>query len=290
MSQNNPSNTPSSEGSSGEPPRLVSASGPSEIVTTQNTAPLANVPVTTVSTNNESEDIAARYVHKELKQARKGLMLTQIIGGLSVLGTALYLGYITYTIKQTFQPDAAAQVATGLIADKVNTQAEDLAAQAKQRVPQLIADLPDYAIKQMPAYRQQLETQIDSDLNTHMEEASKQMDGHFDAFVSDNKTQIAALLKDGNDKQATHSLGTALQGELQKFIKETPVTNGESAGSKLDQTLTALQQVDKQIAHLAAGKNLSPQEQKMRRAIAVISGGVEKGVKDNGLTMAQAPS
>lgn len=290
MSQNNPNNTPDSGGSSGEPPRIVSASGSSEIVPTQHTAPLANVPVDTVSVNNEGEDTAARYVHKELAQARKGLMLTQIIGGLSVLGTALYLGYITATIQKTFQPDEAAQVATGLIADKVNTQAEDLAAQARQRVPQLIADLPDYAIKQMPGYRQQLETQIDSDLNTNMEAASKQLDGHFDSFVSDNKTQIAALLKDGNDKQATRALGTALQGELQKFIKETPVTNGESAQSKLDQTLTALQQVDKQISRLAAGKNLSPQEQKMRRAIAVISGGIEKGVKDNGLTMTQAPS
>jgi len=290
MSQNNPNNTPDSGGSSGEPPRIVSASGSSEIVPTQNTAPLVNVPVETVSMNNEGEDTAARYVHKELAQARKGLMLTQIIGGLSVLGTALYLGYITSTIKKTFEPDAAAQVATGLISEKVNDQAQQLADQAKQRVPELIGQLPDYAIKQMPGYRQQLETQIDSDLNTNMEAASKQLDGHFDSFVSDNKTQIAALLKDGNDKQATRALGTALQGELQKFIKETPVTNGESAQSKLDQTLTALQQVDKQISRLATGKNLSPQEQKMRRAIAVISGGIEKGVKDNGLTMTQAPS
>jgi len=290
MSQNNPNNTPSSGGSSGEPPRIVSASGSSEIVPTQNTAPLATERVETVSVNNDAEDIAARYVHKELKQARKGLQLTQIIGGLSVLGTALYLGYITYNIQKTFEPDAAAQVATGIIGQKVDEQSQQLADQAKQRVPQLIAQLPDYAIKQMPGYREKLETQIDSDLNTNMEQASKQMDGHFDAFVSDNKTQIAALLKDSNDKQATHALGTALQGEMQKFLKQTPVTNGETAQSKLDQTLTALQQVDKQIARLAAGKNLSPQEQKMRRAIAVISGGVEKGVKDNGLTLPQAPA
>jgi len=290
MSQNNPNNTPSSGGASGEPPRIVSASGPSEIVTTQNSAPIVTERVETVPVNNDTEDLAARYVHKELKQARQGLLLTQIIGGLSVLGTALYLGYITSTIQKTFQPDAAAQVATGIIAQKVEDQSQQLADQAKQKVPELIAQLPDYAIKQMPGYRQQLETQIDSDLNTNMETASKQLEGNFDGFVSDNKTQIAALLKDGNDKQAVHALGVALQGELQKSLKDTPVTNNESAQSKLDQTLSALQQVDKQMTRLAENKNLSPQEQKMRRAVASISAGIQKGVKDNGLTMAQAPS
>ncbi len=278
----NPSNEPTEGG------KIVSASGPSEVVTTRTGDPIV---ATTGTTTAETEDYAARYIHSELASARRSLRMTQIGGTLLALGTLLYLGYITKTVQDETQPDRAAQTASGLIGARVTEQAETVAAQAKQQVPKLISGLPDYALKQMPGYREQLETQIDSDVNTNLEAASKQMDGHFDDFIGANKEQIASLLKDGNDKQATHQLAIALQGEFEKFLKETPTssTSPETAKQKIDQTLVALQQVNTQLSRLAANKGLSPEEQKMRRAIAILSKNIHQGVADSGIKVAQNP-
>ena len=278
----NPANEPTPGG------KIVSASGASEVVPTRNGAPIV---AATGPTAPETEDVAARYIHSELAAARKSLRLTQIGGTLLTLGTILYLGYITTTLQSAMQPDNAAQIATGVIADKVTTQAETMAEQAKQQVPKMISGLPDYALKQMPEYRGQLERQIDSDVNTNLEAASKQMDGHFDEFVGANKTEIAALLKDGNDKAATHQLAIALQGEFEKFLKETPTSDKspETAQQKIDQTLVALQQVNTQLARLATNKGLSPEEQKMRRAVAILSRNIHQGVSDTGIKIAQNP-
>lgn len=273
-----------------EPPRLASASGASDFLAPITPAPSSPAPVVFTLAVSEADEVAGRYIHTELKRARRSLLVTQAVALASVLGTLAYLGYITITLQRTLEPKNAAEVANGLISERVQTQAQSLADQTKERVPQLIAQLPDYALKQMPVYRASLETQIDSDLNTNFAQAAKAMDGHFDGFLKDNKTEVAALLRDGNDRQATRALGLALQGEFQKFLKTTPMSqNNETAQQKLDQTLVALQQVDKQLARLAANKNLTPQEQKMRRAVAILSANIHKGVEKNGLKMAQNP-
>jgi len=276
MTPNDPNIPPQSGQPSGEPPRIVT---PAVVSTPE---------VRTVV--NDADDLAPRYIHTELKKARQSLLLTQIVGALTLLGTIGYFSYIVGTIQHNLEPANAAQIATGVIAQKVDDQSQELASQAKQQLPKMIATLPDYALKQLPIQREQLENQIDSDLTTNLQEASKKVDGNFDEFISQNKDQMTAILKDGKDKQATASLGKALQAEFEKALKDTTISGGESAKSKLDQTLAALQQVDKQVARLAANKNLTPEEQKMRRAVAILAANINKGVQDNGLKVAANPS
>lgn len=278
----NPSNEPT-EGS-----KIVSVPVSSEVVTTRGETPIVT---TTTTTTPETEDFAGRYIHSELAAARKSLLMTQVLGSLMALGTMLYLGYIVTTLQKALEPDSAATIATGIISERVNTQAQSMADQAKQQVPKMISGLPDYALKKMPDYRESLEKQIDSDLNTHFEAASKTMDGHFDDFINANKTEIGALLKDGKDPQALHALGGALQTEFEKFLKDTPTSSNspETAKDKIDQSLVALQQVEKQLARLAANKGLTPEEQKMRRAVAILSKNIHQGVADSGIKVAQNP-
>lgn len=235
--------------------------------------------------------VAENYVHSQLQKARKSLRLTQIFSILTVLGTLAYLGYITGTVRQSLQPAAAAEIADGLIAERVNEQAQTLAQQTREKVPGLIAGLPDYAIKELPGYRTSLESQIETDMRSHFASASKLMEGHVDEWVTANKTEIGSLLKTGQDPAALKQLGGALETEFFKFLKEVPLDKGGETGQqKLDQTLFSLAQVEKRIAHLAANKNLTPAEKKMRRAIAIMGGTIDRHIKYNGLTITKMPS
>ena len=241
---------------------------------------------------NESgnEAVAESYVHSQVQKARKSLRVTQILSTAMVLGTLLYLGYITSTVRDSLQPVAAAEIADGLISEKVNEQAQNLAQQTREKVPQLIAGLPDYAIKEMPGLRANLEQQIETDMRRHFASASQGMEGHVDEFLTANKSSIAEFLKTGQNPEATRHMGQALEAEFYKFLKEVPIgSDKQTAHQKLDQTLSSLQQIEKKITRLAINKNLTPVEKKLRRAIAIMSGNIDRHVKDNGLTISKLP-
>lgn len=243
-------------------------------------------PVEQVRGNSElapsGEGVAENYITRELAQARKAMRNTAIIGSLFTLGVLAYMGYLTARFRDELSPQRAAQTATGVISEKVEEQADQLSEQIKTQVPQLIAQAPDYAKKQIPIYRERLETQIASDLQTHCDDAAKQMDGQLDDFLTQNKTQIASLLKDGQNPQAVKQLGAALQQEFFVSLKKTKI-NGESAQSKLDQTLTSLREINTRMTRLAANQNLTPQEKKTRRAIAILASMAEHHVGQSGI-------
>ena len=73
-------------------------------------------------------------------------------------------------------------------------------------------------------------------------------------------------------------LGTDLEKEFMKWLRETPAGKGETITQKIDKSLVALRDIEKKMAHLAANKNLTPQEKKTRRAIAIVGKTVEREV------------
>ncbi|MBI3192129.1 MAG: hypothetical protein HYZ36_05630, partial [Pedosphaera parvula] len=63
--------------------------------------------------------------------------------------------------------------------------------------------------------------------------------------------------------------------ELMGYLEEKP-EGGESIKEKLDTSLDALKRIDKQMERLATAKDLTPQEKKTRRAIAIVSKKLDK--------------
>jgi hypothetical protein len=59
------------------------------------------------------------------------------------------------------------------------------------------------------------------------------------------------------------------------YIHESP-QNGEALGVQIDKSLSSLQEIQKKMHHLAANKNLTPEEKKTRRAIAILSTSIDK--------------
>ena len=235
-----------------------------------NTTPSVHVYEATPVVNKTSEPVAENFVHQELGEARKSLRATQIWASLAALSIILYTGFITNHLNNTLEPKAAAQVATGLLAEQVEAQGPQIAADIRQRVPKLIEGLPDYAIKQLPQYRTALESQVENDMTKYFTSSSKELSNSFDELLDSNKASIGQMLKDGKDPEATRVVGNALEKEMLTYVT-TVSLNGETLSTKLDSAYDSLTRVDTRLAKLAANQNLTPQEQKARRAIGILS-------------------
>lgn len=230
------------------------------------------------------EGIAERFVRKELADARKSLRMAQIGGSILAVATAAYFGFLTSSLNRTLEPKAAAQVATGLIVDQVESQGPQIASEIKTRVPGLIEQLPDYALKQLPQYRTALENQVESDMQTSFASSSKQLGETFDELLDGNKEDIQKMLKDGKDPEASAEIGKAMESEMIDFVKTAKVGD-EPMSAKLDEALVSLNHVDKRMARLAANQNLTPQEKKARRAIGILSRNIDMTGKKMGMTL-----
>ncbi len=219
-------------------------------------------------------DPAERYIATELQQTRVALKRTIIVGVVVLLFLGGELAYITNHFEQSLRPEAAAEIAEGYIAEQVNDKGPDLANQLKQKIPELIAQTPDYALKQMPVYRETLENRAINQLTQYAQNTQAQLGQRLDSFLADHKDAIKALATTGNDTQSTHQLGEDLKGQLMAYIQETPV-NGVSIKTQIDQALVSLQDVEKTMHRLAKGKNLNAQEKKTRHAIAVLAQSID---------------
>jgi hypothetical protein len=214
-----------------------------------------------------------------VERARRDLRLAQIGGALLTLFVLGYLGWITSTLTRSLEPSAAAQIAQGVIAERVEMHANDLSGQLKERVPAMIAGLPDYALREMPRYREQLEEQAEGQMQKYFGQAATQLEGHMDEFVSAHHDQIKEVLAGGQDPATVHQLGAELQKAFLGYVNAASI-NGETLGAKLDQSLATLQKVHQRMDRLAENKGLTPQEKKARRAIALLSQSIEEKHKE----------
>lgn len=258
---------------------VTSSPVPANAAMPMNASANANASANIAANAVNDEPVAAHYITRELSHARKSLRNTQIFGSLLVLGTLGYMSYIAYNFRESLQPQAAAEIAGSIINQRVQEQATGLADQVKQRVPGLIAGLPDYALKQMPQYRQALETRIASDLETHCKKAAVDLDTHIDGFLAENKDKIKSVLGDSQNPEAVRELGGALQHEFLKSLKQINAGGNETVGVKIDKSLQALREINTKMKRLADNRNLSPQEKKARHALAIMVGTVNRETK-----------
>ncbi len=217
-----------------------------------------------------AENIAENYVSEELAKSKISLKRTRLFSIIALIVAAVYMGVVTSNLSQFLRPTQAAELARGLIAQRVEEQGPDIAAQLKQQVPVLIAQAPDYAMQQLPVYRQNLEEQFDTSLKTNLESGSAQMDKTLDDFFATHKDEVKSVLASGADPAAVKTLGDGVTQEFLGSLKTTQV-NGESIQSKFDSSLEALTAVQKKMDRLAANSGLTPEEKKTRHAIAIMT-------------------
>lgn len=222
-----------------------------------------------------AEAVATQFVAEELEKARSSLKKTRLVGIILLVFVASYMSFITISLTGFLEPKNAAEVANGVIAEQVDLKATDIADQLKTKIPSLIAQLPDFVVGKLPEYREALENKVETDLTDYCLTASAHMGKQMDDFLVEHKENIGTLLKTADDKESLKLLAADIEQELLSYLEQKN-ESGESIKEKLDTSLDALKRIEKHVERLATAKDLTPQEKKTRRAIAIVSRKLEK--------------
>jgi hypothetical protein len=213
--------------------------------------------------------VADQFIATEIEKSRSGLKQTQIIGSIVFLFIFFYIGSIALKFQSSLQPSEAALIAKGMVAERVNEGGPELTSYLKREIPAVIEKAPEYVMQELPNYRTQLEDRLEQEFQKYTDDTSAQLSAELDQFLAGNQEQFKTVMLTGQDPKATKELTSHLRELFVSYLAEKP-EGEESVQEKIDASLQALGKIKAMTARLAAGKNLTPAEQKTRRAIAVL--------------------
>lgn len=218
--------------------------------------------------------IAAAFLARELPNARKTLKRTRIIGIALIVFIAAYIGIISTIMVGFFEPKAAADVASGMLTQRVATQGEVLLSHLEREVPLLIRETPDYLINEIPDFRKQLQAALTADNEAYCNSLNHQWGAQMDEFIDAHKPEIRKLLENASDRDAIRKV----LPDFDKLITETMQKDveGQAAKEHIDAWAAALKEVDQRVDRLANGQNLTPEEIKARHALAMLSTSIKQ--------------
>jgi len=225
--------------------------------------PGANSP----STNGDF--LAAEFLAKELPDAQRTLRRTRLVGVGLILLMGAYFGVISTIMVNFFQPKAAAEVASGMLAQHVANDGPVLAARVEWAIPNLIHQVPDYLIGELPVYRKELQQSLETEYEAYCNSLNQGLGNQLDKLIDEHKAEIKTLLENASDRD---TIRKALP-DFDRVIGESLNHNfeGQALKDHIDEIATALKEVDKRMDRLANGSDLTPEEQKARQALALLS-------------------
>jgi hypothetical protein len=215
------------------------------------------------------EAIVAAYLAEELPKARKTLKRTRIIGVILILFVGAYIGIIATMMVNFFQPKTAAEVASGMLAQRAVSEGPILAAHIEREIPRLIHELPDYLIGELPVYRKELQQSLETEYEAYCNSLSKNLGDRIDKLINDHKAEIKTLLENAGDRDAIRKTLPDFDRVIAEFLKND--AEGQALRERIDAWAAALKEVEKRMDRLANGSDLTLEEQKARHALALLS-------------------
>ena len=241
-------------------------------------------PTTAQNPAATGETTAVAYIAQELPKARRALKRARITGLILICFVAAYMGVISTTLKKFLQPKEAAQVASGMLVQHIESAGPALAVQVEREIPLLIRHVPDYVIGQLPAYRQEAEKMVETEFQTHCAAFSKDLGTQLDKLIDEHKAEIKTLLESANDRAALRKTLPDLEQAITVFL--TNDSDGRAVSKHVTELAAALQEIEKRMDRLATASNLSPEELKARRSLALLA----KVIQDKANIPEVAPS
>ena len=229
------------------------------------------------------EAAAAAYIAQELPKARKASRRARIIGLVLIGLIGGYISVISVTLVKFFQPQEAAQIASGMLLQHIASDGPALALQVERQIPLLIRQLPDYVIHQLPGYRQELEQAMGEQLQTHCTALGKELGKQMDELIASHQSDLKTLLAHPNDRAALRAVLPDLDQTVTGFL--TTDAEGKVVQSYINDLANGLKDVEQHMDRLANGSNLTAEEKKVRRSLAVLA----KAIKDNTKVPEAAP-
>ncbi|MSU27503.1 MAG: hypothetical protein EXS27_06260 [Pedosphaera sp.] len=227
----------------------------------------------------DSPSVAEQFLANELATTRRALQRTRIAGIVIITVVVTYMTIVATALNKHLEPKAAADFATTFVAEQVLEKTDALASQVKERIPALIAGLPDYVQRELPRHREALEERIAEDFKEHCAATAQELGKHLDSFLQAHVVQIRTLLMTAENKpEQLQALAPDLELELVRYLSDKS-DGDESLKDKIDHALAELQKVEQQVDRIAKGVNLTPQDKKVRHAIAIIARSAEEHTK-----------
>ena len=227
--------------------------------------------------NLTGEAVVAAYLAQELPKARQILKRTRIIGIILILFVGAYIGIISTIMVNFFQPKAAAEVASGMLAQHVVKDGPILAAKVEWEIPRIIHQVPDYLIGELPVYRKELQQSLETEYQAYCNSLSKDLGDQIDKLIEEHKAEIKTLLESAGDRDAIRKTLPDFDKVIAESMKNDP--EGQALREHIDEWAAALKEVEKRMDRLASGSNLTPEEQKARHALALLSKVIDANAK-----------
>lgn len=224
-----------------------------------------------ITTTNNAE----AFVKNELDAAKKSLRALQITGTIIVLGLGIYVIVITSGFFNAFQPVEAAKLTEGFITGQIDDHRAAFVEEVRTRVPAMIQEAPNYAIQQLPGYREAIETRFEDQLNHTLKGTSDKLSGNLSQYLTDNKEKIKALLESSKDPKALAAVGPSLRQVVLDYFKEKPADGSKSIDEQLTDSYSLFHDAEQRLSRLATAKDLTPAEMKSRRAVAIIANTID---------------
>lgn len=218
----------------------------------------------------DGSQAAVDYVNKQLDQARAALGRTKLLAVILILGVLAYMTFVTKGILSHLEPTEAARTAKGVIAAQLSERGDAIVGELKQKIPEVMKELPDSLLKRIPTVREHLEEKIENDIRDYAMQTSKTLEPQFDDFLKNHHKDIQDFLDATQDLNA---LKADLNPDMDKLINDFLASNkdgNESLKDKLDESREMLKQIADRTDRLANAKDLNNQEKQTRRAIAVL--------------------
>ena len=223
------------------------------------------------------EAVVAAYLAQELLKARQLLKRTRIICIVLILFVGAYIGIISTIMVNFFQPKAAAEVASGMLAQHAVKDGPILAAKIEWGIPHLIHEVPDYLIGELPVYRKELQQSLETEYEAYCNSLSKDLGDQIDKLIDDHQAEIKTLLENAGDRDAIRKTLPDFDKVIAESMKNDP--EGQALRERIDEWAAALKEVEKRMDRLANGSNLTPEEQKARHALALLSKVIDANAK-----------
>jgi hypothetical protein len=223
------------------------------------------------------EAVVAAYLVQELPKARQLLKRTQIVCIVLILFVGAYIGTISTIMVNFFQPKAAAEVASGMLAQHVVKDGPILAAKVEWEIPHIIHQVPDYLIGELPVYRKELQQSLEAEYEAYCNSLSKNLGDQIDKLLDDHQADIKTLLENSGDRDAIRKTLPDFDRVIAEFMKND--AEGQALREHIDAWAAALKEVEKRMDRLANGSNLTPEEQKARYALALLSKVIDANAK-----------
>ncbi|MGY8675171.1 MAG: hypothetical protein ACKVHO_21560 [Verrucomicrobiia bacterium] len=222
-----------------------------------------------IETNSRSAVMLEEFLEDEILKTQAGVRRTRIVGVIMVAAVVGYMTWITTGLTEFLVPKTAAGMTTDFVSAQVASKTDLLADAIKEEVPKLVRSLPDYALGQIPQYRETFEDNVVGNLDFHAQTTSKHLDNLLKAFFKGNEPEIKQFLEATEEEPIGEIFKEEVLAAILDYLRSVP-PNGEPITEKFDKSLLVLKQAETKLDYLAVGKDLSPAEKKTRYALAVV--------------------